>query len=117
MSNAQTPRPAPKPATVAFGMGALQIAYDAKAGITAGRGCAVAAARLRAAAIELVPGDPAVLVAVDRFAAGVAADPVAAGADLHDFLIDWDPRRPQAGAGKTVPRLFDWQLRRDCGHE
>lgn len=103
---------APVDPVVSYGLMAVSLAMQAKAGRLSGRAASAAADQLVAEAARLLPADERAAQAAGAFAGAVSDDPVSAGCALHDFIIDWQARlRP------SEPAHYDWQDRKDCGHE
>lgn len=99
---------APYNPRVAFGLLAVATAYRAKCG----QCTRTDADHLIAASQRLVADDEAAATASASFAETVLHDQAEAGVALHDFLSRWRGGDVQAYAAQ-----FDWQDRKDCGHD
>lgn len=102
---------------VAFGLHAAALALKAKTGK---RVSLVDIADLAQMQVQLLPDDGDVARAVTRFLARWADDPIAAGAGLQAFLIEW--RAPTSAVAAPVPGqasdpvvVHAWQARADAG--
>lgn len=113
---------------VAWGLRAIALAMKAKCGSP--RVTFADVLDLAQLQIATLPGDGDAALAVIRFLARFDDDPIAAGAALHHFLIEWraaeiavDADRIHAAvteqcpelASVRVPPIHDWQIRADTG--
>lgn len=111
MTDVRHPSPQADP-VVSYGLVALSLAMQAKAGRLTGRTAREAGDRLVAEAARLLPCDDRAAEAAGAFAGEVVTDPAQAGAALHDFIVGWQARlRPDAATH------YAWQDRKDCGHD
>lgn len=94
---------------VAFGMCALDLAMQAKAGQLR-RGAALT---LSARAARDLPQDAEAMAAAARFQSEVAVDPVVAGIVLHDWLTTWRTGRQHRAVMATPMQRHAWQDRAD----
>lgn len=105
---------------VAWGMKALTLCMKAKGNKVS----LTDAETLIADAQRLLPEDERAAEAAGAFAGVVVSDSVAAGDALQDFLIHWRRGVMQQPTDRTEEALrdmnpdhFDWQSRKDCGHD
>lgn len=99
---------APYNPRVAFGLFAVATAYRAKCGRCERRD----GNDLIEASQRLVADDADAAGAAASFAETVLHDQAEAGAALHDFLSHW-----RGGDVQHYAAQFDWQERKDCGHD
>lgn len=111
---------APFDPVIAFGLRAVALAMKAKTGQMK-RG---EAQDLLDCHQLLIPEDDCARDAVMDFAYLAAVDQAAAGVRLHDFILGWRAGAVGALAAETEAALrdqagdqFDWQARKDCGHD
>lgn len=105
---------------IAFGLKAMTLALKARCGVATQK----MAATLQNDCIDMVGGDPVAARAAADFARDLDLDQATAGAALLEFCARW-PDASSADLGVKTERVlveaetgfYDWQNRKDCGHD